>query len=303
MSQMSILKLMVAQTPVGAVLAGPTEERKDDRTNINGNLNDDAITAENALYVATDLEAWKTSKPHRYAWQFNVNRTWFRRLDPKYFAWLEHQMMLADRAVDAGNLSESVFRLLHTRFNRIYAWAVKQFGEERLRSAASGFEPRTYSPPPPGAHKSAGKKVKYHSPAAGEPKPNVSHLYPKNGKQRFAFAVSAAAVAKVDAIREKAAALGWSEASLYQNRGRLRMPYGKEYGAVCFLDEDIQIGEVTKQSIELVRARRDGSCLRFYNPELDRPWKGKARHQSDMPFAEESSQTCDTAREFPACIR
>jgi hypothetical protein len=57
-------------------------------------------------------------------------------------------------------------------------------------------------------------------------------------------------------------AAGWSEAQLYQNRGRHSFPCGKDYGLACFLHRDDRVGDITRQSIEIINAR--GARLRFY---------------------------------------
>ena len=47
---------------------------------------------------------------------------------------------------------------------------------------------------------------------------------------------------------------GAGQARLYQNQGRFRFPCGEDYGLVCFVDSDREIGEVTERSIEIPRA-------------------------------------------------
>ncbi len=96
--------------------------------------------------------------------------------------------------------------------------------------------------------------------------------YPADGAWKYREPVTARALAKVDAIRDQALSLGWSEARLYQNRGRFRFPCGEDYGLVCFLDENKRVGEVTWQSIEIVGPPPQENRLRFYNPEVDQPW-------------------------------
>jgi len=44
-------------------------------------------------------------------------------------------------------------------------------------------------------------------------------------------------------------AKGWSEVRLYQNQGRFRFPCGEDYGLVCFVDGDQEIGEATERFI------------------------------------------------------
>ena len=104
-------------------------------------------------------------------------------------------------------------------------------------------------------------------------RPVDSYLFPKDGELPFAEKVLPSAVAKVDAIRDQALALGWNEAQLYQTRGRFRFPFGSDYGLVCFIGYDKRVGEVTKQHIEIVVGSPPReSRLRFYNPDVDQPW-------------------------------
>jgi len=99
------------------------------------------------------------------------------------------------------------------------------------------------------------------------------YLFPKDGNQPFTAKVSSSAVAEVDAIREQALALGWSERRLYQNRGQLRFPCGEDYGLVCFIGEEQRIGEVTRQYIEIISPPPRENRLRFYNPDVPQPWR------------------------------
>jgi len=100
-----------------------------------------------------------------------------------------------------------------------------------------------------------------------------AYLFPKDGDQPFTERVLSSAVAKVNAIRGQALALGWSERRLYQNRGQFRFPCGEDYGLVCFIGETQRIGEVTKQYIEIVSPPPRESRLRFYNPDVSQPWR------------------------------
>lgn len=100
----------------------------------------------------------------------------------------------------------------------------------------------------------------------------AEHLFPKDGSWPSTLPVTPEAVVQVDAIREAAMQLGWSEAGLYQNRGRYPFPYGQEYGLVCFLSGNRQIGEVTVQFIEIVHPHQQGQPNRLYNPNVPQPW-------------------------------
>lgn len=93
-------------------------------------------------------------------------------------------------------------------------------------------------------------------------------------------------IAKVDAIREKAMALGWTEEGLYQTKGRFKFPCGEEYGLVCFVEKDDSVGEITRQYIEIIRP--SGVRQRFYNRDVDQPWIKKTLGGNDNKITERS---------------
>ena len=223
----------------------------------------EAGSSASALYVATNLETWEAKPPVRPDQDAICEPCGFRRLDPEYYAWLRSRMVLAQKRYQAGGLPAGPYEELRARFNAIHAWAVERFGEPVLLEAVPTLDPRAYQPP---AVKDAEEA---DSPDVG-PSPPPDHVYPTRGDWRFTEPVSAAAAGKIDAIRDRALALGWSEAQLYQNRGRYSFPCGQDYGLVCFLHGDDQVGEITHQSIEIINAR--GSRLRFYNHNVDQPW-------------------------------
>ena len=116
--------------------------------------------------------------------------------------------------------------------------------------------------------------------------PGHPYLFPDDGNYPFTEKVLPSALAKVDLIRDRASALGWSEGRLYQNRGRFRFPFGGGYGLVCFVGDDKRIGEVTNQHIEIVVGSPPReSRLQFYNPDADRPWLSRVPiNCSEGPF-------------------
>ena len=250
---MSLLEILERQTVGGNDVADPDSSKR-------------GI----ALYAATNLQSWETAEPDHFATDIGIDGTCFRRLDPDYYAWLRHKMDLAKKALSIGQLSAPAFDKLRTRFNAIHAWAIEHLGEEALRSAVPSLDPKTYAPPRIDSldrRPNAAPPVPKASPPAVPP-----YLFPEDGDWRFTQRVRTSAIPKVDAVREQALSLGWSEAQLYQNRGRFRFPCGEDYGLVCFLDENKRIGEVTRQSIEIVGPPPSENRLRFFNPEVDQPW-------------------------------
>jgi hypothetical protein len=236
------------------------------------------------LYVSTELDTWETSTPEPDQDQI-CERCGYRRLDPTYYAWLRHRMTVAQRFRRSGRLSAAQYETWRTRFNATHAWAVARFGEAALVAAVEALDPRTYRPP----------QVEEWEPAgAAEPPPTPTHCFPADGDWRFMEPVSPEALAHVDTVREQALSLGWTEAGLYQNRGCYRYPVGGEYGLVCALRGGHTIGQVSRESIEIISPR--GSRLRHYNPDVDQPWLRRVQEA-------EAPTDSDTSRPAPVCNR
>ncbi len=227
------------------------------------------------LYVATDLDSWETDSPEPDL-DAICERVGYRRLDPPYYAWLRSRMVDARRAHDRAQVADAAYELLRCRFNAVHEWAVTHLGEARLAEAVRESVVGTYRPP----------QIEEWCPETAEVPPAPTHRFPAEGEWRFAHPVRAEAVAQVDAIREQALALGWTEAGLYQNRSQFRFPVGEEYGLVCCLGRRDRIGEVTAASVEIVS--RTGSRSRVYNRAVPQPWlrrvgEGEGGTISDTP--------------------
>ena len=79
----------------------------------------------------------------------------------------------------------------------------------------------------------------------------------------------------VDAICERALALGWKRERLYgTGRGRL---FSQDRGLVSFLRPGDRIGEVSLQAIEIIGPPPTEVRQRFYNPDVDQPWIRRTR--------------------------
>lgn len=130
-----------------------------------------------------------------------------------------------------------------------------------------------------------------HSPPAAPPAP-AEHLFPADGEWPFTLSVAPEAVAKVDAIRDVALELGWTEAALYQNRGRHPFPYGQDYGLVCFLTGNHHVGRVTRGHIEIVCRQPNGGTYRHYNLNVPQPW---IRSDSGNSYTQ-STTLCENRR-------
>lgn len=90
--------------------------------------------------------------------------------------------------------------------------------------------------------------------------------YPATGTWAFTEKVDLLDFFKVEEIKATALGLGWSYADLFQNRGRFAMPYGQDYGLICFVPGRV-IGAVTPEAIELFpeKGNRD-QYTRFQRP-------------------------------------
>jgi hypothetical protein len=109
---------------------------------------------------------------------------------------------------------------------------------------------------------------------AGEYKPPVAEHESKRAAmprapRSAADHISPEATAMVDAISERAVAIGWSRARLYATGNG---PFDPRRGLVCHLKPGDRIGEVTAQSIEIIYPFPPEVRHRFYNPDVDQPW-------------------------------
>jgi hypothetical protein len=197
------------------------------------------------LFVSTSLDTWTTGQPEIFARDVQINDTAYRRLDPEYYAWLRSRMNLAKLAASAGRLSQDAFDELREKFNAVHEWAVAHFGEDTLREAVRNLDTRNYAPP------------------VAEPDKPVR---PARAAEHIAFD----AVAMVDAIRDRALALGWTEDLLDAAAGSIREPLSRRCALGHLLRPGDQIGEVTRQSIEIILA--SGVRQHFYNPDVEQPW-------------------------------
>lgn len=202
------------------------------------------------MFVSTCLRTWTSDRSQVFARDVQINDTAYRRLDPEYFAWLRSRMTMAKLAANAGQISREEFDGLRERFNTIQDWAIRRFSEPALLEAVRGLDTRTYEPP----------VAEPDSPAQ---------------PSRPAEAVKDAVLGKVDAIRECALSLGWTTDQLYATGPSGRFGVSHDRGLVCYLKPQDQIGEVTRQSIEIILP--DGVRQRFYNMLVEQPWITRLR--------------------------
>jgi len=205
-----------------------------------------------SLFVSTSLDTWLADNPELFARDVQINDTAYRRLDPEYYAWLRSRMNLAKLAAGAGRLSPDAFEELRQKFNAVHEWAVEHFSEAALQDAIRNLDARIYAPP-------------------------VAEDYRPVRAVRAAETFAAEAVAMVDQIRDQALALGWTMESLYGTGNATRALFGKACGLAGLLKPTHRIGEVTRQSIEIILP--NGARQRFYNPDVEQPWIGRVKSE------------------------
>ena len=99
------------------------------------------------LYVATTLAYIERPVHDYFTRDIAVDGVCYRRLDAKYYAWLQHKITLAIKESRAGRLPSDAVRMLCESFDHIKAWATQHIGSERLQEAQETIDPRNYIPP------------------------------------------------------------------------------------------------------------------------------------------------------------
>ena len=206
------------------------------------------------FWVSTDLVLWRPQDPTFIARDCQINDRCYRRLDPEYFAWLKLKMHAVKTAADAGRVPAEAFDGLRQRFNTVQVRAIEAFGEQRLLEAVRTLDAKTYRPPLPDEFEKA-KPVELVPARTNAETERLAH-----------------ARGLVDQIRDEALALGWTMESLYFCDGYERHPIGPRYGLVCYIHAQDRIGEVTRQSIELIGPPPLEVRSRFYNRNVEQPW-------------------------------
>jgi hypothetical protein len=147
---------------------------------------------------------------------------------------------------------------LRVRFNAIHAWAIDRFGEVQLLAAVGTLRSINYRPPRP--EESDGAETTQPTP----PKLSLEAERIARAKQL------------IDEVCDRALALGWTMESLYFSDGYERRPFAARYGMACYIGGGHRIGEVTRQSIELIGPSPSETRSRFYNPDVEQPWIRRA---------------------------
>ncbi len=208
-------------------------------------------------WVSTDLRILRPEPTWNLAPDCEINGRCYRRLDPEYFAWLRSRMLEVKAAHKAGRVSQEAFDELRTRFNELQEIAIALFGEKALQEAlrASGAADCR----PPVADAFSGRSV------AEQQAISEKAARPDSARSR------AGAETAVDAIRDKALALGWTHERLYV-RPASDQPGPRGDLVMALLRPGTRIGQVARQWIEIIGPPPHENVLRFYNPDVEQPW-------------------------------
>ena len=221
-----------------------------------------ARTAENAVvrmqvaddhacdaWVATDLSILHPERPDTCPEDIVEDGKAFRRLSPDHFVWLKARYAGFKRATN--NRLDGATREVHSRFSKVRRLAEALYEPQALAEARKRLVLTKLQSP----NQALGLKPQYaRFTFPADPAPELRRSAP----------VTRHALAQVDAIRSQALGAGWAEAELYQTRGRFAFPYGSDYGLVCFVRRDQELGRVTPKAIEVIQ--RGGHSLHFYRP-------------------------------------
>lgn len=215
-----------------------------------------------ALWVSTALKSWCPPVPGLIARDCQINDRCYRRLDPEYFAWLKIRMHAVKAAKDAGRVPAEAFDELRRRFNGVQTRAIEMFGAGALLEAVRTLDVERYRPPLP------------------EEFWRVQSVTAPPERRTAESERLARARGLVDEIRDQALALGWTMERLYDSDGYDRRPSAAGYGLVCYIGAAERIGEVTRQSVELIGPAPMETRTRLYNPDVDQPWVRRMRTRS-----------------------
>ena len=208
-------------------------------------------------YVSTDLRMVELTARDARRQDMIIEGTSYRRLDAQYFVWIENRMELARKAAQNGKISNEALRSLLTRFQQIKDWVNENIDGRSLVAARRLFESANYSPPPA---------------ALPKPEPAQPYLYPANGNWEYTVPIDPEVVKIIDSIKDEALSKGWSEASLYQNRGHFIA--GKWYGLICILDKTDLIEKIDEDIIYIRTFKGsavppEGEIVKFPNLEYE----------------------------------
>jgi len=223
------------------------------------------------IYAATDATVVELESSTASTWiPETVTKAGkqYKRLTPEYWAWFYRKYCLMEKALVAEKVSEATFAVILDRISALYNRAVAMFGKEALDRACNTTNVTGQGEPTrnENGNESAPRRSCVPSLVAER---NARPIRKRAGNANAPTRNPAAE--KVDAVCDRATALGWTRDQLYRTDG---IAY-RDWGLVRFLDPDDEIGEITLQHIE-IKNSKTGKSLYFYNHRVDQPWMRKS---------------------------
>ena len=203
-------------------------------------------------WVSTDLSTLALNGPLPNTEDVIRGSKAFRRLSPDFFLWLEKRFVGFQRKMKLAGKENDETAFFAARFDSI------------RESAHANYTPEVFA-----AARMRLSHVTLESPNQVTDLPTrISNFdFPASGEFPCRKQVTFHALGEVDAIRDEALNLGWTDTQLYGTRGRFTFPCGPGYGVVCFIHRDQRIGQVAARHIEIVCS--GGHSLHFYRKEVN----------------------------------
>lgn len=211
-----------------------------------------AVSADCQLWVGTDLTTFTPDCNRQYPEDVVRGSKAFRRLSPDYFLWLEARFAAFRRKTNQAGQLPPEAKEFAERFQRIQQVVKDAYPSSALEAARTRLSQLPMESP----NKSTGILHR-----------RSEFVYPSKSTLPVRREVTYHALGEVDAIRDEALALGWTEDSLYGTRGRFAFPCGPGYGVICFIHDDQRIGKVSDRTIQLRCS--GGHSLHFYRREVN----------------------------------
>jgi len=213
------------------------------------------------IFAATDMSVIIISDDRASQDVVTVNAKQYRRLTPEYWAWFNHKYHLMEQALTHKKITEATFTEILDRISKLYNMACAAFGKDALRNAEQTTDVKLID-----------EIIRKDTKPAATGNQTPSLVFERGNEKKCASRPDSSPTAspaenKVAAIRDRALALGWTPEQLFRTDG---IAY-RDWGFVKFIGADDEIGEVTRQSIEIVN-RKNGKATRFYNNDVDQPW-------------------------------
>ena len=175
----------------------------------------------------------------------------YRWLSPDYFIWLEKRFSGFQRKMQVAGREDQYTQAFAGRYAAIRDAAQALYTSEDFETARR----RMAELPMESPNRSTGILFQ-----------RSRFDYPPDSDLPVLRPVTFHALGEVDAIRNQALSLGWTDAQLYGTRGRFTFPCGPGYGVVCFIHSDQRLRKVASAHIEIICS--GGHSLHFYRKEV-----------------------------------